>query len=122
MVNCSQIAAFFQTELGQKLRSGKNVLREFKFSILDRGESYGNGLEGEKVLLQGVVDAALIEADGITVIDFKTDRVSPETLSQVTERYRIQVETYAKALSRIYQLPVREKVLYFFGLPGFVSL
>ena len=122
MVNCSQIAAFFQTELGQKLRSGKNVLREFKFSILDRSESYGNGLEGEKVLLQGVVDAALIEADGITVIDFKTDRVSPETLSQVTERYRIQVETYAEALSRIYQLPVREKVLYFFGLPGFVSL
>lgn len=31
-------------------------------------------LTGEKLLLQGVVDCCFMEEDGITVLDFKTDR------------------------------------------------
>ena len=122
LVNCDQIAAFFQTELGTKLRSGENVLREFKFSILDDAEQYGEGLEGEKVLLQGVVDCALLEENGITVIDFKTDRVSDATVNAAAERYRVQVQTYVDALSRIYGKPVKEAWLYFFCLNRFIRL
>jgi ATP-dependent exoDNAse (exonuclease V) beta subunit len=32
------------------------------------------------------------------------------------ERYRTQVTVYADALSRIYELPVKKKYLYFFRL------
>lgn len=116
------IANFFTTEIGKKLRSGTRYLREFKFSILDDGEKYGDGLEGEQVLLQGVVDCALLEEDGITVLDFKTDRVSEETLPQAACRYRTQLDTYAEALSRIYEMPVKEKYLYFFHLNRLVKL
>ncbi len=122
IVNCQKIAAFFETGLGRKLRTGTSHLREFKFSILDDGRHYGEGLEGEQVLLQGVVDCALLEEDGITVIDFKTDNVTPETLPSVTERYRPQVETYGEALSRIYEKPIKARYLYFFRLDTFVSI
>ncbi len=115
-VDCERIAALFATDLGMKLRESKRVLREFKFSILDDAELYGTDLEGEKVLLQGVVDCALIEEDGITVIDYKTDRIQPSELEARTAYYRKQVETYADALSRIYCLPVKKKILYFFHL------
>ena len=91
----------------------------YKFSILDDGEKYGSGLEGERVLLQGVVDCALLEPDGITVLDFKTDRVTEETLPQVAARYRLQLETYAEALARIFQQPIKAKYLYFFHLNRF---
>ena len=74
------------------------------------------------MLLQGVVDCALIEADGITIIDFKTDFVTEETLTDLVDRYRMQVQTYADALSRIYQKPVKESYLYFFRLNRFVSV
>ena len=80
LVDCKKIAAFFATDIGQKLRSGTSCLREFKFSILDDGNHYGDGLEDEQVLLQGVVDCALLEADGITVLDFKTDFVTEDTV------------------------------------------
>lgn len=116
MVDCDKIAAFFQTDLGKKLAGGASCLREFKFSILDDGTHYGEGLEGEQVLLQGVVDCALLEPDGITIIDFKTDRVSDNTLDTVAERYRLQIETYAQALSRIYELPVKASYLYLFRI------
>ena len=122
MVNCEKIATFFAWEIGTKLRSGIPYIREFKFSILDDGSQYGEGLEGEKVLLQGVVDCALLESDGITVIDFKTDFVREDTLAAVLERYRPQVQTYADALHRIYEQPIKAKYLYFFHIDAFVEV
>ena len=120
MVDCGKIAAFFATDIGRKLRSGTPYLREFKFSILDDGSHYGDGLEGEQVLLQGVVDCALLEPDGITVVDFKTDHVTEETVAARAAHYRPQVETYGEALSRIYEMPIKAQYLYFFQLDRFV--
>ena len=122
MIDCEKIAAFFQSNLGRKLCTEENVLREFKFSILDDGENYAEDLPGEQVLLQGVVDCALIEEDGITVVDFKTDRVTEDTLSQKVSHYRPQVLAYAGAMERIYGKPVKDALLYFFDMDTFVSV
>lgn len=119
MVDSLQIAAFFETPVGKRLTGGAPCLREFKFSILDDAARYGEGLEGEQVLLQGVVDCALLEEDGITVLDFKTDYVTEDTAADAVARYRIQVQTYADALTRIYRKPVKECMLYFFRLGAF---
>lgn len=122
LVNCEKLAGFFSTEMGQKLRQGIPHLREFKFSILDDGTHYAEGLEGEQVLLQGVVDCAILEDDGITILDFKTDYVTEKTLPFVVERYRPQVETYAEALGRIYEKQIKGSYLYFFHLDRFVPI
>lgn len=116
MILPGQIAAFFRTPIGRKLWGGVPYIREFKFSILDSGEKYGEGLEGEQVLLQGVVDCALLEEDGITILDFKTDHIRQEAMEDAAARYRPQLETYAEALSRIYEKPVKQRLLYFFHL------
>ena len=121
-VSAQTIFRFFDSELGAKLRAGGNVLREFKFSILDDAGHYAQGLTDEQVLLQGVVDCALIEEDGIIIVDFKTDHVADETMATVVERYRPQVDAYANALSRIYQTGIKEKYLYLFQLDQFVKL
>ena len=63
-----------------------------------------------------------MEEDGITVIDFKTDYVTEQTLASVVERYRPQVETYGDALSRIYEQKIKAQYLYFFHLDQFVEL
>lgn len=122
MVDCGKLTAFFETPLGRKLQNGNQVLREFKFSILDDAAKYYPDGNGEHILLQGVVDCALIEEDGITVLDFKTDKVSMDTLSRVADKYREQVKAYADALSRIYQKPVKSAVLYFFAVSTFVDV
>ncbi len=120
LASAEAIAAFFETSLGRRLRDGTQYLREFKFSVLDDASSYGEGLEGEKVLLQGVVDCALMEEDGITILDFKTDRVNENTLPKLVAHYRPQVEAYGDALSRIYEMPIKAKYLYFFQINQFV--
>ena len=115
-IDSRKIAAFFATELGQKLRGADTVIREFKFSILDDGTNYDSKLAGEKVLLQGVVDCAIIEEDGITVIDFKTDYVTADTIGNRAHSYSPQVRAYAQALERIYEKKVKSAVLYFFHM------
>ena len=122
LVRCDMLARFFTGEMGTRLRGSKNILREFKFSILDDGCNYGPGLEGERVLLQGVVDCAIVDDDGIVILDFKTDFVTEETVDAVAERYRPRVDTYASAMSRIYQRPVKGRYLYFFRLDRLVQV
>ncbi len=107
-VQLDQILRFFCSDLGQWLLQ-QTLKREFKFSLLVDAADYGLDAPGEQVLLQGVVDCFVLQDDGLTILDFKTDR-SPNP-----ERYRPQLEAYANALSRIYEKPVKEKILYFFA-------
>ena len=74
------------------------------------------------MLLQGVVDCWFETDGGITVLDFKTDRVTEEDLELRVAHYRPQVEAYAQALSRIFEKEVKESYLYFFQLNRFVKL
>jgi ATP-dependent helicase/nuclease subunit A len=122
LIDCKSLWGFFSSHIGMKLRSATNVLREFKFSILDDGSSFTDGLEGEKILLQGVVDCAIMEDDGITVIDFKTDRITESDLDVAVCRYRYQIEAYADSLSRIFEKPIKRKCLYFFRVNQCVDI
>ena len=122
LVDCEKIARFFRTDLGRKLCECSNVLREFKFSILDDAKSYYTDAESEQILLQGVVDCAIVEDDHIVVIDFKTDFVTEDTVAAISEGYRPQVSAYVRAMERIYQRPVTDAVLYFFELDRIIQL
>lgn len=118
------IAAFFASDVGTRIRSAKkgSVLREFKFSLLDDASRYADGLENEKVLLQGIVDCAIVEDGGITIVDFKTDHVSEETLLEHARRYTDQINTYAYAMERIFEKKICKTMLYFFHLRRFVTV
>lgn len=122
LIDRERLATFFRTPLGRKLQESNNVLREFKFSVLDNAEKYYSNVNREQILLQGVVDCALIEADGITIVDFKTDYVTETSISVITDKYRPQVMAYANALSRIFQRPIKSAVLYFFEMNRFMDI
>ncbi len=84
-----------------------------KFSILMDGSIYDRSVTGEKIMLQGVVDCLLLEPNGLTVIDFKTDSVSPGREAERAARYTGQLKAYSMALERIYRQPVCHRLLYF---------
>lgn len=122
IVAIDKIYRFFQTELGSRLATGKDILREFKFSILEDASRYFDEVSGDSILLQGVIDCALIEENGITVLDFKTDFVTDTNLQEKVALYKDQVQTYARALSRIFEKPVIASYIYFFSSEQFVQI
>ena len=66
------------------------------------------------VIIQGAVDLVFEEEDGIIIVDFKTDRTdNPATLK---DTYAEQLNIYAKACEKIYNKPIKQKILYSFSL------
>ena len=121
-VSAERIFRIFAGEIGQRIRAADRVVREFKFSILTDASIYDESGRGEKMLLQGVTDCCLMKDGKLAVIDFKTDRVRPGEEAQAAERYRGQLDAYSTALSRIFEQPVAEKLLYFFETDTVVAL
>ncbi len=114
-VEPEQILVLFSSPLGRGMLHSPELLREFKFSLYLDGRKQDASLAGEKIFLQGVVDCCLNEPDGLTIIDFKTDHVTPQTIDARAATYATQVQTYAAAMARIFQKPVKRTLLYFFA-------
>ncbi|MBQ1264665.1 MAG: UvrD-helicase domain-containing protein, partial [Oscillospiraceae bacterium] len=100
-----KVMALFASDPGKRIRHADRLRREFKFSILTDAAAYYLEAAGERVMLQGVVDCFWVEDGELVIVDFKTDRICGD-LDAKTENYRLQIETYANALSRIFEMKV----------------
>ncbi len=117
-----KIVTFFSSELGRRVLSAEKLYREFKFSLLVPASDYYDNGEDDEILLQGVIDVAFVENGMLTILDFKTDRVTSETLDDKARLYADQVRAYGMALTRITGLPVDNLILYFFDLQSAVTI
>ncbi len=100
------VALFLNSPLGRRMRDAKTagtLFREQPFVI-------GVPEDGEIVLVQGIIDAYFTEDDGITIVDYKTDRVDSE--DQLINRYRAQLEYYGMALSQITKRPIKALAIW----------
>jgi len=121
-VDMKMIERFFASETGKRILNADRVLREFKFSLLvPAGELLG-GDGADEILLQGVVDCCIEEQGELTVIDYKTDRVSAAAAEKRAETYLPQVNAYALAMEKITGKPVRECILWFFSAESAVTV
>ena len=118
-VDIAALERFLQSSLAGEIRAGNNVLREYRFTLLMDASFYDPAASsGDEMLLQGVVDCCFETEQGITVVDFKTDRVfREEDLARRAEEYRPQLEAYSRALALVLEKPVVRRVLYFLA-PG----
>ena len=75
---------------------------------------------GELVLIQGIVDVFFIENGKIVVLDYKTDRVNKK--EQLIGRYKTQLELYAEALAKVFEVEIGEKLIYSFALEDTIEV
>ncbi|MBR5115185.1 MAG: UvrD-helicase domain-containing protein [Oscillospiraceae bacterium] len=108
------IAALAGSPLGKRMLAAKELRREFKFSLLIPAGELLDGAGEDELLLQGVVDCLFDEGDGLVIVDFKSDNVTKMTQPAAARRYAPQLGAYAKAMERIFERPVVQKLLYFF--------
>jgi ATP-dependent helicase/nuclease subunit A len=122
-VEPEMVAAFYASELGRAARNAPDLRREFKFSIFaPASRVFPQAPEQEQVMMQGVVDCCFTSPEGLTVVDFKTDRVSAKDVAKHSERYRSQMDSYTWALERIFGTKAVKRVLWYFRLGQGFSL
>ena len=121
-VDTAGIAAFFASNLGQRLIRSPQVWRELPFSLMLPAEKFFPELNGcgEQIFIQGVIDCLFAEADGLVLVDYKTDRAA--TADELAAKYAVQLSMYSSAVERIFGRPVKEQILYAFGLGQAVSV
>lgn len=122
-VDTAALDRLLKSTLAARIRAARRVEREYRFSLLlPAHELLPGALQEDQVLLQGVADLFFEEDGGIVIVDFKTDRVFGAALHARAEEYRTQLETYALALSRVLQKPIRQRILYFLATGQEISI
>ena len=117
------IVDFFQTEIGQRLKSARTVHREVPFTMsLPAKEAYPDWREGEEdVLVQGVIDCLFEDEQGLVLLDYKTDAITGRfqngfegAKTILADRYRTQLQLYTRAIEGILNKTVTSRYLFFF--------
>ena len=105
---------FARSPLGRRTAAAPRVLREYEFGVLlPADELLPGGPAGERLLMNGAIDLMLFEEDGLTLVDFKSDRVQPGREAEKAREHRLQLRIYAPAAEEIFGLPVRETAIWF---------
>ncbi|MGO4107277.1 helicase-exonuclease AddAB subunit AddA [Paenibacillus sp. YAF4_2] len=117
-IDLPAVASFFETAIGQRLVAADWVRREVPFSCMFPAHrvypSLSADAAGEPVLIQGVIDCLFEDADGVVLLDYKTDRIYMKQWEQAAERHRFQLELYAEAIESVIGKPIAESHVFFF--------
>lgn len=117
-VSLPKILNFLEQELAYRMWRAQEqglLYREQPFVLgIDAKRLDPDLPEGEKVLIQGIIDVFFIEDGEIVLLDYKTDVI--DSLETLWNRYNVQIQYYEEALTKLMQMPVKERILYSFYL------
>jgi ATP-dependent helicase/nuclease subunit A len=123
------LAQFWQSTVGREIVcNSKLVKRELPFTARfaaadfhDIAPEFAPPTE-EFVVIQGVVDLAVVSQNEMWILDFKTDHVSNGDVDGKVAQYRPQLLLYARALERIYGRSVTKRWLHFLSAAQTVAV
>lgn len=126
VLSVERLVRFFQSPVGARMIAPQSkVMREVPFTMAIAPDRLFPGRasrteDREVVVMQGAIDCVIVEPCGLTLLDYKTDRVTGD-LSQWAKKYDAQLTVYREALQRAWKRPVIEAFLYFVQVHAFVA-
>ncbi len=123
MTQLEPVMRFWQSEVGQAIRSRQQYLhRELPFTArftlteldhlgFDVAESSPGSHEG--VVIQGIIDLAVIAPEEIWLLDFKSEQLAPHEVKDRVILHAEQIAVYRSALQKTYRRPVTRTWIHF---------
>ena len=108
-ISLDKVLKFFESNLYSRIKNSSMVLREKKFAVL-----VPIGIDDETILIQGIADLIFEEDGELVIVDYKTDRMTDK--EKFIEFYNDQLTTYATALEKVLDKPIKSAYLYAFSL------
>lgn len=117
-IDISALKKFFKSNIFNRIKKSSRIKKEMRFltkiPISSISTDLEKDLKDEKIIVQGAVDLCFLEEDGLVILDFKTDKV--DNTKQLQNTYSKQLNIYALACEKIFELPVKQKIIYSFAL------
>jgi ATP-dependent helicase/nuclease subunit A len=92
-----------ESEAWQRARSAQRAMREVPFALQSDGK-----------VLEGFVDLVIQTEDGIEIVDWKTDQISPADVPERLQQYELQAGLYVHGLESAAGIRVR-RITYVFA-------
>ncbi len=111
-VDRATIKRFFESNLFDRINKSDDVRREMRF-LTEVPISFVKEdaeMPEANVIIQGEIDLCFVENGEVVVVDFKTDRVGD--MEPLKQRYQKQLDIYAMACEKIFELPVKQRIIY----------
>ena len=119
-----ELLLFLDSDLGKRIQQAAKegrLHREQPFVFGVPAKEVNPETTSEKeILIQGIIDAYFEEADGLVIVDYKTDRA--EAALELVNKYQEQLWWYERALEQLTGKKVKEKLIYSFALHAEILL
>ncbi len=110
-ISADNISEFTKSSIFSRIMKADKILREYQFTVyIDASDVSEEYTCNDKVVLQGAIDCLIFEPDGITVLDYKTDK--EQDIKALGRRYEKQLVLYKKAAEQLFDMPVKNCVIY----------
>ena len=121
LLNRRQIEAFLNSPVADIMVNAEKIYKEREFLVAANARKVleDDAMEGQEILIQGVIDCLAINGGDAVVIDYKTDRV--ENMAQLYERYSKQLEMYRFAAESLYETTSVKCIIYSFYLGEYME-
>lgn len=107
-----KLTIFTQSKAFELMKNAKECLREQPFSFMKDGQ-----------LIHGTFDVLCIEENKLSIIDYKTDRVSQYAKNDaLIEKHAFQLNLYKEALQSIFPTKQIDGYLYYLEIGRFVKV
>lgn len=119
-----KLKSFFESDIAKRIKNSPLLLREKKVTVgIRAGDIYPNlekNASEEMIVVQGYVDCAFEENDGLVIVDYKTDRHVDD--EELRKRYYNQLKLYEYALHKCTGMKIHGTVIYSFELGRSIEL
>ena len=110
-ISADNISEFTKSSIFSRIMRADKILREYQFTVyIDASDVSEEYTCNDKVVLQGAIDCLIFEPDGITVLDYKTDK--EQDIKALGRRYEKQLVLYKKAAEQLFDMHVKNCVIY----------
>jgi ATP-dependent helicase/nuclease subunit A len=124
-IRLDTLIGFYTAPLGIRLLSAAEIRREIPFNYAYEPAKVRDAWAGieQKIIVQGIIDCAFIEDGQWVIIDYKTDRYQDiKQRDEIIDGYKIQINLYAEALTKLTGMPVKEKIIGLISMKENISV
>ena len=126
-LNIKKFEWFAKSKLCSRMKAAavaRELKREQPFMIgIPANEVYPDKSDSkELIMIQGIIDAFFYEGEDIILVDYKTDFIMRGQEEKLVERYKTQLDYYARAIESVTGKKVLEKIIYSFSLGKMIEV
>lgn len=112
-INLNRILEFLKTDFAKRIKKAKKIEKEKMFCTKVLAKEIFKEATEETILVQGIMDLFFIDENNkLILVDYKTDYVEKGKEETLVQKYKKQLDIYAKALAEALEKNVDEVYIY----------